>query len=76
MAKKHISSADLIWRVLEEFPSPGSRTPRMSIAVVPDKQHGWRVIVANGGRRFLTAADEQRLADIQRRLRLIYDLRS
>lgn len=74
MAKKHISSADLIWRVLEEFPPLGSRSPRMSIAVVPDKQHGWRIIVANGVRRFLTAADERRLADVQRRLRVVYDL--
>jgi hypothetical protein len=74
MAKKHISGTDLIWRVLEEFSQPGSRSPRMSIAVVPDDKHGWRVIVDNRGRRFLKAADQRRLAGIERRLRIVYAL--
>jgi hypothetical protein len=47
----------------------------MSLAVVPDDKHGWRVIVANRGRGFLTSSDERRLADVQQRLRLIYELR-
>jgi hypothetical protein len=44
------------------------------MAVVPDEEHGWRVIVANRVRRFLTAADEQRLAQIERNLRLVYQI--
>jgi hypothetical protein len=76
MAKKHISGADLSWRIVEEFSVPRSRNARISLAVVPDDEHGWRVIVGNRVRRFLSAADEQRLADIQRGLRLIYQLRS
>jgi len=75
MAKKGISSTDLSWRILEEFSDPQSRNSRISLAVVPDDEHGWRVIVANRVRRFLTSIDEQRLADIQRRLRMVYALR-
>ena len=75
MAKKHISGADLSWLILEELSDPQSRTSRISLAVVPDGKAGWRVIVANQSRRFLTAAHEQQLAGIQRRLRLVYELR-
>jgi hypothetical protein len=76
MAKKHISAADLSWRIVEQFSDPRSRNSRISLAVVPDDEHGWSVIVANRARRFLTSGDERRLADIQRRLRLVYGLRS
>ena len=76
MTKKHISGVDLSWRIMEEFSDPRSRNSRISLAVVPDDEHGWRIIVGNRVRRFLTAADERRLADIQRGLRLIYQLRS
>ena len=74
MAKKRISSVDLSWVVLEELSDPRSRATRMSLAVVPDDKHGWRVVVAKGGQRLLTASDQRRLADIQRRLRLVYEL--
>jgi hypothetical protein len=73
--KKRISGADLSWLISEEVLGPGKRPTRAALAVVPDKD-GWRVVVSNRGRRFLTAADGQRLADIQRRLRAVYDLRS
>ena len=75
MAKKRISSVDLSWLILEELSDSRSRGTRMSLAVVPDRKHGWRVVVASGGHRFLTADDERRLADVQRRLRLVYELR-
>jgi hypothetical protein len=74
MAKKRISSADLSWLISEELFDSGSRAARTSLAVVDDDKHGWRVIVANRGRRFLTRDDERRLADVQRRLRLVYEL--
>lgn len=76
MDKKRISSVDLIWLISEElFEAKGDRS-RTSLAVVPDEKDGWRVIIANRGRMYWTAADEQRLADIQRRLRKVYELRS
>lgn len=74
MAKKRISSADLSWLISEELFDSGSRAARMSLAVVSDDKHGWRIIVANRVRRFLTANDERRLAEVQRRLRPIYEL--
>ena len=75
MAKKRISSVDLSWLISEELFDSGSRAARMSLAVVPDDEHGWRVIVANRGQRFPTADDRRRLAEVQRRLRLVYELR-
>jgi hypothetical protein len=74
MAEKRISSADLSWLISEELFDSGSRAARMSLAVVPDNKHGWRVIDAKRGQRFLTADDKRRLADVQRRLRLVYGL--
>jgi hypothetical protein len=75
MAKKRISSVDLSWLISEELADPGSRRARMSLAVIPDDKDGWRVIVSKRGQRFLTADDKRRLADVQRRLRLVYELR-
>ena len=73
MAKKRISSVDLSWLISEEFDS-GNRY-RTSLAVVPDKEDGWRIIVAKRCRRFLTVADERRLDGIQQRLRLVYQIK-
>ena len=75
MAKKRISGVDLSWLISEELFNSGGRAARMSLAVVPDDKHGWRVVVANHGQRFLTADDKRRLAEVQRRLRLVYELR-
>lgn len=74
MAKKRISSVDLSWLISEELFDSKGRAARTSLAVVEDDKHGWRVIVANRGQRFLTADDKRRLADVQRRLRLVYEL--
>jgi len=74
MAKQRISSVDLGWLISEEF-DRGSRV-RTSLAAVPDEKDGWRIIVASRGRRYVTAADEKRLADIQHKLRLIYQSQS
>jgi hypothetical protein len=74
MAKKRISSADLNWLITEELDA-GKHQTRTALAVVPDEKDGWRVIISIRGRRYWRAADEQRLADIQHRLRLVYELR-
>lgn len=76
MAKKRISGVDLTWLILEELPNPRSRTARPSLAVIPDEKDGWRVVVASSSQKFLKARDKQRLADAQRRLRLVYELRA
>jgi hypothetical protein len=55
MAKQRISSVDLSWLISEEFDS-GSRY-RKSLAVVPDKKDGWRIIVGKRHRGLLTAAE-------------------
>jgi hypothetical protein len=76
MAKRSISSAELGWLVSEEFLKRGSLRARVTMAVVPDEKHGWRVVVANRVRRFLTATDQQRLAEIEHKLRLVYQIQS
>jgi hypothetical protein len=76
MAKKRISSVDLSWIISEQLSEIGWPHGRASLAVVSDEKDGWRVIVANRGRCYLTAANEQRLAEIQLRLRSVYQLRS
>lgn len=75
MAKKRITSVDLSWIISEQLFDLGKHRSRTAIAVVPDENDGWRAIVDNRGRRFLTAVDERRLAEIQRRLRVVYELR-
>lgn len=62
--------------VSEELFEPKRDRARTALAVVPDEKDGWRVIIGNRGRTYWTAADERRLADIQRRLRTVYDLRT
>ena len=76
MAKKRISSIDLSWLISERLLELGSLRARAALAVVPDREQGWRVIVSNRGRRFLTAVDQRRLAEIERDLRLVYEIRS
>ena len=74
MAKKRISSVDLSWLILEQMGDPPSRAARVSLAVVADDKLGWRAVVAQRGRRYMTPDDEQRLVAVQKRLRLKYDL--
>ncbi|MEH2542814.1 hypothetical protein [Bradyrhizobium sp. AZCC 1699] len=76
MAKKRISSVDLAWLILEQLDDASSRAARMSLAVVPDDKYGWRAVVAVNSRRFMTAETKRRLAAVQNRLRLKYDLRN
>ena len=76
MAKKRISSVDLGCLILEELEGRGSRTPRLTLAIVPDDKRGWRAVVAASSRRFLTAENERELIAVQNRLRLKYELRS
>jgi hypothetical protein len=76
VAKKRISSVDLAWLISEELFDPARRDVRASPAVVSDEKDGWPVIIPKRNRRYLTAADEQRLAEIQRKLRLVYEIKS
>ena len=74
MTKKRISSVDLAWIISEQLSELRSSSARISLAIVTDEKNGWRLIVDKRGRRYLTAGDEQRLADIQQKLRLRYEL--
>jgi hypothetical protein len=76
MAKKRISSVDLGWLILEELEGRGSRTPRLTLAIVPDDKRGWRAVLAASSQRFMTAENERELTAVQNSLRLKYELRS
>ena len=54
MAKKRISSVALGWLILEELEGRGSRTPRLTLAIVPDDKRGWRAVLAASSQRFMT----------------------
>ena len=69
MAKKRISSVDLGWLILEELEVRGSRTPRLTLAIVPDDKRGWRAVLAASSQRFMTAENERELTAVQNRLR-------
>lgn len=75
MAKKRISSVDLSWLISEEMHDSGSRRSRMVLAVVHDDKQGWRIVVGKRDERFLTSKDKRRLVEVQKRLRLVYELR-
>ena len=75
MAKKRISSVDSGWLILEELEGRGSRTPRLTLAIVPDDKRGWRAVLAASSQRFMTAENERELTAVQNRLRMKYGLR-
>lgn len=66
--------SDLSWLVISEMGDPMSLNARASIAVVSDEKLGWRTVVAVSSRRYMTSDDERRLAAVEKRLRLRYDL--
>jgi hypothetical protein len=67
MAKKRISSVDLGWLILEHLKNGESRTPRLTLAVVPDDKRGWRAVVAASSQRFMTVENERELTAVQSR---------
>jgi hypothetical protein len=64
---------DLEWLVSEGL-REGGFPKGVGLAVVPDPNEGWRVVVAVASRRFIRPADAQRLAAVQKQLRKLYEL--
>lgn len=73
-AKKRVPSVDLIWLISEELLDADRRRARPSLAVIPDKKTGLAGHYPQPRPEVWTAVEEQRLAEIQQRLRLIYQL--
>ena len=72
MAKKRLSSVDLSWMIYEKMREEiGAQRP-VTVAVIPDPELGWRVVV--GGRRFKTSAAVPKLQSIENALRASYGL--
>ena len=74
MTKKRISSVDLSWIITERLKEDGSFPTSISLAVVADSREGWRVVVANRSRKYVSAQSDRQLAALQKRLRLLYEL--
>jgi hypothetical protein len=74
MAKKRISSADLSWLILEELKTEGDGPSYITLAVVADPKDGWRAVVGRRSQRSISPEGARRLAAVQKRLRLVYEL--
>jgi hypothetical protein len=61
MARKRVSSVDLSWMIFERLRDEFGRNRPISVAVVSDRELGWRAVLAARGRT----------KDVVRKLRLI-----
>jgi len=72
MAKK-ISVDELTWLVTNALQKAHpSGQSRIAVAIVPDKSHGWRVVVANSSRAYVSAAAKQQLVKVEKQLKREY----
>jgi hypothetical protein len=75
MAKKRVSADELNWIVQEELTAGVYPPRRVSIAVVPDDRHGWRILLQKlDGRTVWTSKISERVPAVERRLREKYSL--
>jgi hypothetical protein len=75
MAKKHVSADELVWVFTEELNKTGKFPVGISIAIVPDVAASWTAIT---GARYRAMSPDltRRFAQVQKRLRAIYQLES
>ena len=72
---RKISADELTWLVTKELQKANpSGQSRIAVAIVPDKSHGWRVVVANRSRARLSAAIRQELVKVEKQLKREYRL--
>lgn len=76
MAKKRLSSTDLSWMIFERMRDEAGEPRGVIVAVVPDKELGWRAIVEGRGGKFLSTAAVRKLRSIEAELRSSYSLES
>jgi hypothetical protein len=71
MAKKRVSSVDLSWMIFERLRDEfGSQRP-VSVAVISDREMGWRAILGARGR---TKDVMRKLRSIEKEFRSAYSL--
>ena len=76
MAKKRVTAEELNWIVQEELTADLYPVRRVSLAVVPDDRHGWRILLQKlDGRTDLIFKISKRVPDVERRLRQKYSLK-
>jgi hypothetical protein len=75
MAKKHVSADELVWLFSEELNKTGKFPVGISIAIVPDRAANWTAIT---GARYRAMSPDlaRRFAQVQERLRAIYQLKN
>jgi hypothetical protein len=76
MAKKRVSAEELNWIVQEELTADIYPLRRLSLAVVPDDRHGWRILLQKlDGRTVWASKIGERVPAVERRLREKYSLK-
>ena len=74
MARKRVSSLDLSWMIFDRMREQvGSQRP-ISVAVIPDRDLGWRAVFDSRSRRSLSSAAVRKLNLIEKELRSAYVL--
>ena len=72
---RKISVDELTWLVTKALQKANpSGQSRIAVAIVPDKSHGWRVVVANRSRARLSATIRQKLVKVEKQLKQEYRL--
>ena len=72
---RKISVDELTWLVTKALQKANpSGQSRIAVAIVPDKSHGWRVVVANRSRARLTATIREELVKVEKQLKREYRL--
>lgn len=75
MAKQRMSADELVWGFREELSKKGKFPAGLSVAIVPDRVANWTAIT---GARYRAMSPDltRRLAQVQERLRVNYQLKS
>jgi hypothetical protein len=70
---KKISVDELTWLVTNALQKANpSGQSRIAVAIVPDKTHGWRVVVANRSRARVSTTLRQELVKVEKQLKRVY----
>ncbi|MCP3466474.1 MULTISPECIES: hypothetical protein [unclassified Bradyrhizobium] len=72
MAKTPISAGDLGWIILEELRDSGDCPIGVALAVIPEPDGDWRVVIQAHSRNAMTTRCLRRIASIEKRLKAVY----
>jgi hypothetical protein len=74
MRKKRLSSVDLSWMIFERMREEVGEPRGVIVAVVADRELGWRAVLEGRGGRYLSPAVIRKLRSIENEFRSSYSL--